>query len=189
MRVAVTEAETLDDPRGRAVAAFERAEFDVDDVVGEPTAVGEAGKVAVEHAETARGGRRGDRHVQPQQIRLLRPREVEARDARQEYRHQVSAAARRRVVERVVERVRDSYDLRVRVAVQELGVVLGFGRIPAILLSERDDDLVDQGLSEAGNLPPARDPLLRPVGPQDPYMPAAGARVHADDRVRALRPG
>ena len=50
---------------------FDGLDGDVDDVVVEAAAVGEAGNVAGEHAEVVRARRRRHRHVEAQHLRRL----------------------------------------------------------------------------------------------------------------------
>ena len=94
-----TTAATAGGERGQhgAVAAAERAQLDVDDVVLEATAVREAGEVAGEGRQAvalADGRGRRDAGVEPDQVGLRRAGEVQAGHAREQDRARSLAIAR-----------------------------------------------------------------------------------------------
>ena len=83
----------------------------------------------------------------------------------------------------VVEGVEDPGELRLQVVALELLVVGRVAAVPEVLLPERDDDLVDERLGEAGDLLPPR--RAAALGDHRP----GGRRVDADDRVGAVDVG
>ena len=135
-----------------AVAARERADLDVGDVVLEPPAVRVPGELSGEYAEAvagADGAARRDGRVQPEQVGLRRAGEVQPRNARQQHRDEIGSSGRRDVGQARIEQVDEHRHLGIGVARGEVGVVLRLGSVPEILLAERDDDLVDQRVTEA----------------------------------------
>ena len=185
----------------RAVAAGERPQLDVGDVVLEPPPVREAGEVAREDAQPvacSRRRRRRDAGVQADQVGLGRAGEVEVDrpadgtqvDAREQDRGEVVAARRGRVVEHGVEAVLEPGHLGSQVVVEEVRVVGRVGRVPAVLLAERDHDLVDERVREPRDLHEVagRPRRLRVLAEHLDALPAGG-RVDPDHGVRVVRPG
>ena len=108
------------------------------------------------------------------------PRRVVRRNARQEDRRQVDAVLRGGA--QCEEGVQDPGQLRLQVVALELLVVGRVAAVPEVLLPERDDDLVDERLGEAGDLLPPRPAVLGDDR-------ARGRGVDADDRVGAVDVG
>ena len=140
-----------------------------------------------------------DVRVQPQQVGLRVAREVEVEaaglEARQQDRVEIAAARRVDVLEHTacmtlrrhaVERVLEARDLGRRVVVLELGVVRRIGAVPVVLVAERNHDLVDQRVTEPGDLRPRPVPVLGAVLLENRLLLAARARVDPDVLVRSL---
>src|SRR6185436_12851816 len=135
----VTEARVLTDQD-----ALDDLDRNIQDIVGEATAVREPGVVSTDHAKgrAPRGAGR-DRHVQPEflargDVRGL----VQSVDTGQEHAHQIAAWGRRRGD--AVDSLDQACQLRIRHVGQELPVVGRLRSVPLVLLPRGDDDLVDE---------------------------------------------
>ena len=145
----------------------------------------------------ARRRRRCDAGVQADQVGLGRAGEVEVDrpadgtqvDAREQDRGEIVAARRGRVVEHGVEAVLEPGHLGGQVAVEEVRVVGGVGPVPAVLLAERDHDLVDERVREPRDLHEVAGRPRRAVSVEHLHALPAGGRVDADHGVRVVRPG
>ena len=118
---------------------------------------------------------------------LVVPGEVQTGHAREEDGLDVAAGRLRRVVEHRVQRVGELRDLGAQVVRGEARVTRGIRGVPAVLLPERDDDLVDQGVGEPGDLHPAPLVAAPAVRVDDLDALAAGGRVHAEHGLRIVR--
>ena len=89
-----------------------------------------------------------------------------------------------RVVEYRVEGVHEARELGIRVPVLELLVLARVGRVPVVLLPDRDDDLVDERVAEPRDLDQRPVRVERPVTAEDPDLRPARAGVDPDRPVR-----
>ena len=115
---------------------------------------------------------------------FVSPREVQRRNAGEQHGDEIAAPARGRVVEDRVEAVHEARELGIRVPVRELAVLARIGRVPVVLLPDRDDDLVDERVAEPRDLDQRPVGVERPVTAEDPDLRPACAGVDPDRPVR-----